>query len=149
MSSCCWPATGTLFIQHTHTSLPLSCLCAARHAAHPGMLQPTMHADTNSAFKRYIEKVPDSSASMRAEDSLAGHTDGFTNASNVLAQCWWRWRESELRHNTYLTLSHPEYSRLAWLLNTFIISVILISTVTFCVETIPSVEKSKAMDWLE
>lgn len=50
---------------------------------------------------------------------------------------------------SYMTLSHPEYSTFAWVLNIFIIGVILLSTATFCAETVPSVEKGDAYHVLE
>ena len=68
--------------------------------------------------------------------------------SNMLVQMWHRWRESKARHETYMALSHPEHSKLAWGVNIVIILTILVSIVTFCVETLPVLEDTTTMDAL-
>lgn len=65
-----------------------------------------------------------------------------------MVKAWRAWQESDIRYNTYMWLSHAEFSRLAWAINILIIAAILVSTTTFCVETIPSIERSDAMVWL-
>ncbi|KAG2493594.1 hypothetical protein HYH03_008112 [Edaphochlamys debaryana] len=50
---------------------------------------------------------------------------------------WRAYRSSRLRRHVYLTLSHPEYSHLALTWGVFMIAIILLNTVTFCLESVP------------
>ncbi|GFH17670.1 ion_trans domain-containing protein, partial [Haematococcus lacustris] len=57
--------------------------------------------------------------------------------------------DSPLRFSVYSTLTHAEHSPLAQLFQLFSFSVIVLSTITFCLETIPSIEQGPALKQLE
>ncbi|KAG2446932.1 hypothetical protein HYH02_008087 [Chlamydomonas schloesseri] len=64
-------------------------------------------------------------------------TKGLAGARHPLTRLWFH----PYRKWTYMTLSYPDYSRLAFAFGTFMLSIILLNTITFCIESVPAVSK--------
>lgn len=109
------------------------------------------HADSNASFRKYIGGIDDSetfNARKKGEDEDEDDDNDYRPTKNVLVQAWRTWRDSELKRKTYLVLSHPEYSKWASVVNIIVTAVIIISTITFCLESVPSIERSEMNDHL-
>ncbi len=61
---------------------------------------------------------------------------------------YWGWVESKWRTSIYVTFQEPETSWLSWTVNTIVVAAVLISAVTFCLESIRQYEKTVTLMWV-
>lgn len=62
--------------------------------------------------------------------------------------CLARYQASSTRSKIYALFSHPESSKAAYAISLFMLSIIILNTITFCLESVPVYEKSSVNDRL-
>jgi hypothetical protein len=103
------------------------------------------------AFAKYFKaeaaqlEASTASGSKASPGAEAGHSYRGAAGGAREPTIWARWRVSPLRRNIYLTVSHPEHSRLAMFIGVFIMSIVILNTITFCVESVPHYETGETL----
>ena len=74
-------------------------------------------------------------------ESAADHgssTAGRSSSPGLLRRGWWAWQDCYVRKTVWALMSRPEGSLLAWAISAFFALIIILNTVTFCLETVPT-----------